>query len=112
LIEVNSAPALFFSKTVIEMITTKLLDDVLKVVVDHTNDKNAYVGDFQLIYSQEIFNSTDELDLTINGKKMDTRIARAQFKKKMLKARKEEFIEYKQKFVAHDGNKYVYLKQS
>jgi hypothetical protein len=112
LIEINSAPALFFSKTVMEIITTKLLDDVLKVVVDHTSNDNAFVGDFELIHSQEIFNQNDSIDLTIVGKKIERKIRHDQFKEKMLKPREEEFIEYKNKMITHDGNGYVYLKQS
>lgn len=93
LIEVNSVPALFFSKRVVQMITRKLLDDVLKVVVDHTRDPNAYTGDFEVIHSQEIYTPTNEVDLTIDGKKIERTIDRRRFREKMMKVNKKSLFE-------------------
>lgn len=56
LIEVNGKPALYFSQTVVEMITDRLLGDVVKVTVDYQRDPTASTGDFELIHSFEIPN--------------------------------------------------------
>lgn len=107
-------PALFFSKTVQDLITTKLQDDVLKVVVDHTSDPNAYVGDFELIHTEEIYNESNTLDLTIQGKKLDRILDRSRFKDMMMKMRENSkvspLIDDKIEYVTNDGTKFIYIK--
>lgn len=108
-------PALFFSKTVMEMITTKLLDDVLKVVVDHTSDPDAYVGDFELIHSQEIYDASNVVELTIQGRKIERFFDRSKFREAMMKVRENVTIspltERKIEYEANDGTKYIYIKE-
>lgn len=99
------------------MMTNKLLDDILKVVVDHTRDPNAYVGDFELIHSQEIYTPVDDFDLTINGMQIERTIDRTRFKLKMMKTRQNNSKEMREdknmtEFETSDGIKYVYIKQS
>lgn len=77
LIEVNSKPALFFSRTVVEMITNKLLEDVVKVTVDWQRDQFAPTGDFEMIYCFEIPQVDDEnISLTVRGHKIESFSAR------------------------------------
>lgn len=78
LIEVNSAPALYFSKTVQELITHKLLEDIIKVTVDRQMDPDALTGDFELAHTQEIPKLIDGNDLTIFGRKIESHSARIQ----------------------------------
>lgn len=54
LIEINSSPDLSSSTEVTEVICPAVLEDVVKVVVDNTNDKRADTGRFECIYSVEI----------------------------------------------------------
>lgn len=75
-IEVNSAPALYFSKTVQELITHKLLEDIIKVTVDRQRDPEAWTGDFELAHTQEISKFIDGNDLTVVGRKMESPSAR------------------------------------
>ncbi|CRK97365.1 CLUMA_CG010756, isoform A [Clunio marinus] len=77
LIEINSVPALYFSRTVVEMITNKLLEDVVKVVVDYRDDRKASTGDFELIHTHkipQIQNFTP--DLSINSVRLNHHIER------------------------------------
>lgn len=77
LIEINSVPALYFSKVVVEMITKKLLEDVIRVVVDRQRDPEALTGSFELIHSFQIPTVANELaDLSIDGKKIESYSAR------------------------------------
>lgn len=74
LIEINSKPALYFSRTVIEMITDRLLGDVVKVTVDYQRDSSASTGDFELIHSFEIpFVERAYIEGTIVGTRMPIR---------------------------------------
>ncbi len=97
------------------MITKKLLDDVLKVVVDHTSDPNAYVGDFELIHSQEIYETSNASNLTIVGKKWDRKFNRSQFQETMMKIKENNgtfpMMERNVEYEANDGTKYIYLKE-
>jgi hypothetical protein len=52
----------------IELVTQ--LFNTVTVVVDHARDPNAYTGDFELIYSQEMPKQENFADLTIVGKKI------------------------------------------
>jgi len=71
LIEINWIPDLYFSKVVVEMITKKLLEDVIKVVVDYQRDPKSKTGDFELIHTFEVPLVLNELnDLKILGKKI------------------------------------------
>ena len=97
--------------------TNKLLDDILKVVIDHTRDPNAYVGDFELIHSQEIYTPLDDYDLTINGKQIERTIDRTRFKETMMKTKQNNSSKMRQgknrtEFETSDGIKYVYIKES
>lgn len=77
LIEINSAPALYFSKVVIDMITKRLLEDVIRVVVDRQRDPEALPGDFELIHSFELSTVVNTIvDLTVAGKKIESYSAR------------------------------------
>ncbi|KAG5681701.1 hypothetical protein PVAND_011111 [Polypedilum vanderplanki] len=67
LIEINSVPALYFSQTVQEIMTKKLLEDVIKVVVDHSRDSSAYTGDFECIHSEPISWCDNTQNLIISG---------------------------------------------
>lgn len=115
LIEVNSMPALFFSKTVMDLITTKLQDDVLKVVVDRTSDPNAYIGDFELIHSAEIHEVPNTVDLSIEGKKLDRMFDRTRFRETMMRVREKPeispLIEKKIEYESNDGTKFIYIKE-
>lgn len=99
------------------MITNKLLDDILKVVVDQTEDPNAYVGDFELIHSQQIYTPLNEFNLSIDGKKLERTIDRSRFRETMMKVKKDNTVERRDskirtEFETSDGSKYVYIKQS
>lgn len=77
LIEVNSKPALFFSRTVVELITRKLLEDVIKVTVDWQRDPLSSTGDFELIHCYEIPKvENTKIDLTIRGTRIENFSAR------------------------------------
>jgi tubulin monoglycylase TTLL3/8 len=77
LIEINAKPALFFSPTVVEMITEKLLEDVIKVTVDWQRDQLSSTGDFELIYTHEIPKVEDSVaNIAIQGKKIEKHNAR------------------------------------
>lgn len=97
------------------MITNKLLDDVLKVIIDHTNDQNAYVGDFELIHSQEIFAPIESKELVVNGKKIEIKIDRSNFKEKIMKIQGEEKSELtneiKSEYQTSDGVQYIFVQQ-
>ncbi|XP_055642329.1 tubulin glycylase 3B-like [Toxorhynchites rutilus septentrionalis] len=54
LIEINSSPDLSPSTEVTEAICPAVLEDLVKVVIDNTNDKRAGTGQFECIYSVEI----------------------------------------------------------
>ncbi|CAH0556926.1 unnamed protein product [Brassicogethes aeneus] len=53
LIEINSNPALFDSTPVTKTLCPQVLEDVIKVVVDHAKDRKASTGDFELVYLQK-----------------------------------------------------------
>lgn len=110
LIEVNSMPALFFSKVVMEMITTKLLDDVLKVVVDRSDDPKAYVGEFELVHSQKIYECLNSSELIVRGRAIERKIERTKAKEDKI-AEYSPLIEKKDEYVANDGTKFVYIKE-
>lgn len=79
LIEINSRPALFFSKTVVEMITSNLLEDVIKVVVDRQRDPQAPTGEFELIYTYDIPKvHQNNVELPIIGKRVEQHITMVQ----------------------------------
>jgi hypothetical protein len=83
LIEVNSKPALFFSKTVVEIMTEKLLEDVVKVTVDRRKNPEAETGDFEMIHSEEIPSFTSNfVDLKIVGKNAERLKTKISFKLK------------------------------
>lgn len=72
LIEINSKPALFFSRTVVEIITKKLLEDVVKVTVDWQRNPISATGDFELIHCIEIPKvESTKVDLTVRGTKLE-----------------------------------------
>lgn len=71
LIEINSVPALFFSKTVVELITRKLLEDLVKVVIDREQIPQAPTGDFELIHSVSVTETKCSENLLIFGKKTE-----------------------------------------
>ncbi|KAL1403316.1 hypothetical protein quinque_010143 [Culex quinquefasciatus] len=54
LIEINSSPDLSSSTEVTEVICPAVLEDLVKVVIDNTNDKRAGTGQFECIFSAEI----------------------------------------------------------
>ncbi|XP_058819906.1 tubulin glycylase 3B-like [Topomyia yanbarensis] len=54
LIEINSSPDLSSSTEVTEVICPAVLEDLVKVVIDNTNDKRADTGDFECIQAVEI----------------------------------------------------------
>ncbi|XP_058447391.1 tubulin glycylase 3B [Malaya genurostris] len=54
LLEINSSPDLSSSTEVTEVICPAVLEDLVKVVIDNTNDKRASTGDFECIYAVEI----------------------------------------------------------
>ncbi|XP_065084258.1 tubulin glycylase 3B-like [Ochlerotatus camptorhynchus] len=54
LIEINSSPDLSPSTEVTEVICPAVLEDLVKVVIDNTNDKRAGTGQFECIHSIEI----------------------------------------------------------
>lgn len=78
LIEVNSRPALYLCDVQIEMITKRLLEDVIKLVVDRQRDPNADVGDFELIHVHNIpvVNPSPALNLTIVGAHVEKHVER------------------------------------
>jgi hypothetical protein len=105
-------PALFFSKVVVDMITNRLLEDVVKVVVDHSKDSTAYTGDFELIHSEEIPKVLNNEELPIVGKKINRHIERQSFKEFVMKKnstdteRSERVIQS----MTHNTCEYIYLK--
>ena len=77
LLEINSRPALFLSKYQQDMITNRLLEDVVKVVVDRQRDSQASIGDFELIYTHEIPKANVKCsDLSIDCKRIEATSAR------------------------------------
>lgn len=78
LIEVNSRPALYLSDVQIKMITKRLLEDVIKVVVDRQNDSQADTGDFELIHTHSIpeVSPNPWLNLTLVGTRIEKFSAR------------------------------------
>lgn len=72
-IEINSAPALYLSQVQLDMITRRLLEDIVRVVVDRQRDPEALTGDFELIHSFEVPNVANEiLDVSVIGKRVGT----------------------------------------
>ncbi|CAO1427304.1 unnamed protein product [Diamesa serratosioi] len=71
LIEINGRPDLFFSKIVINMISDRLMEDIVKVVVDYPDDPKAFTGDFELIYSSLIPKVEKFEELPIVGKRLE-----------------------------------------
>lgn len=92
----------------------------MKVVVDHTNDPNAYVGDFELIHSQEIYtcsNVAGSCNLLIEGRRIEKVIDRSTFKENSMKIHSKKNLEFNgikdvMEFETSQGVKYVYIKQS
>jgi galactitol-specific phosphotransferase system IIB component len=115
LIEINSVPALFFTKTVVDLITAKLLDDVLKVVVDQTSDPSAYVGDFELIHTEEINDESNTADLIVKGKKVERTFDRASLRETIMRIQENAAIsplnEKKIEYETNDGTKFIYIKE-
>lgn len=54
LLEINSKPALFFSPSVVDLITGQLQEDIVKVLVDFQRDITSPTGDFELAHIYEI----------------------------------------------------------
>ncbi|XP_077257417.1 tubulin glycylase 3A-like isoform X2 [Temnothorax americanus] len=54
LIEINSHPNLSNSTSVTTRLCRQVMDDIIKVVVDFREDKNADTGDFELAYKQRM----------------------------------------------------------
>lgn len=73
LIEINSNPALFLSNYQQELITNRLLEDV----VNHRNDHQSPTGDFELIYTHRIPQVMEKCpDLAIECKQIEQHSAR------------------------------------
>uniref|UniRef100_A0A8D8PXP4 Tubulin glycylase 3A n=1 Tax=Cacopsylla melanoneura TaxID=428564 RepID=A0A8D8PXP4_9HEMI len=72
LIEINSGPCMAASTSVTARLCAQVLEDVIKVVVDRREDKNADTGMFELVYKQTISPSQPYMgqNLTLRGFKM------------------------------------------
>ncbi|XP_019868067.1 tubulin glycylase 3B isoform X2 [Aethina tumida] len=69
LIEINSNPALFSSTPITRVMCPQVLEDVIKVVVDHRRNPKSPTGNFELIYKQkEKEYSKTALKLRVCGK--------------------------------------------
>ncbi|KAK9293902.1 hypothetical protein QLX08_011309 [Tetragonisca angustula] len=54
LIEINSHPDMSYSSKVTTRLCRQVLEDTIKVVIDHREDKNADTGQFELAYKQRM----------------------------------------------------------
>jgi hypothetical protein len=111
LIEINAVPALYFSLTVQEMITRRLLEDVIRVVVDHSRNPGSYTGEFECIHSEPIPWCDNSHNLTINGKGINRTLPRrhtapAQFKVPLNVKQNTDTINRLNSM----NNRYIYLK--
>lgn len=115
LIEVNSVPALFFSRTVVELITNKLLEDVVKVVVDRQRDPAALTGDFELIHTFEI-PAVSNVDLIVTGTRIESQSARIQGSSRPVskKSKIDERMNTNTLLMYRDGNQAqpIYLREN
>jgi hypothetical protein len=50
LLEVNKCPTMEYSTSVTTRLVPKMLNDLVKVVIDYKQNENADVGDYELIY--------------------------------------------------------------
>lgn len=91
LIEINSKPALYFSQVVVEMITDRLLGDVIKVTVDRQREPTAPTGDFELIHSFEIPRVDKAfIEASITGTRMDIRNPEISFRNETSSAKRTD----------------------
>ncbi|TGZ70358.1 hypothetical protein CRM22_003241 [Opisthorchis felineus] len=69
LLEINSSPCMAPSTTVTAKLTTSVLEDTIKVVLDRRLDRNCETGHFELIYRQALHNPLvyTGLDLRVEG---------------------------------------------
>lgn len=71
LIEVNSSPDMSPSTTVTRRICPAVLEDLLKVVIDHSRNSKASTGNFELIFSTPVAKVSSYIQgLLINGTAM------------------------------------------
>ncbi|XP_045472076.1 tubulin glycylase 3B-like isoform X2 [Harmonia axyridis] len=71
LIEINSSPALFASTPITSRMCPQVLEDAVKVVVDHAANPKAKTGNFELIYKQPNLNCNNNANMNtmkIKGK--------------------------------------------
>ncbi|OXU28004.1 hypothetical protein TSAR_015848 [Trichomalopsis sarcophagae] len=54
LIEINSHPDMSNSTSVTTRLVRKVMEDIIKVVIDHREDSSADTGDFELVYKQKV----------------------------------------------------------
>ncbi|CAH1141105.1 unnamed protein product [Phyllotreta striolata] len=75
LLEINANPALHASTPVTARLCPKLMEDVIKVVVDLDRNKNASTGNFELIYKSTIMKDAPPKQLKslmVEGKPLNT----------------------------------------
>lgn len=77
LIEINSKPDLFFSSKVIEMITGKLQEDIIKVLIDFQADITSLTGDFELAHVFEIPQFNENINLSVDSRKVNLAVRKA-----------------------------------
>lgn len=70
LLEINASPALYASTPVTARMCPKVLEDVIKVVIDHARRPNANTGQFELLYREktEKLPSINDFKLEIVGR--------------------------------------------
>ncbi|XP_056645474.1 tubulin glycylase 3B-like [Diorhabda sublineata] len=67
LLEINSNPALYASTPITARLCPRVLEDVIKVVVDHGRNKNASTGGFELLY-KGIDTKCQQQQFSVDGK--------------------------------------------
>ncbi|XP_017777507.1 PREDICTED: tubulin glycylase 3A-like [Nicrophorus vespilloides] len=73
LIEINSKPALNPSTAVTSKLCPAVLEDVIKVVIDHARNPKAPTGNFELLYKEKVMTlpPVDDSVLQIKGQPID-----------------------------------------
>ncbi|KAF5296777.1 hypothetical protein FQA39_LY12295 [Lamprigera yunnana] len=72
LIEINAHPALFGSTPVTSRMCPRVLEDLIKVIIDHNKIPSASTGQFELLYKEKqcILPPIKSLELHLHGKKL------------------------------------------